>query len=323
MVARPRPDRMRQRGPHTVRVAAPGARGPKDDRRATVSESRNAEPILGAGVTHSEPASNSDPGSTGHGPAAPKRPGPAALVQYVFLVLVAGFGGYWIYAHRAELADAWASVQFWPVVGALVLGMVGAATAVPIWRSVLAGMGSVLGWRSAARIVLIGQLGKYVPGGVWPVIVQARMAREEHVPLVRSGSASLMSLLISVITSLTLGSGRAAAQRGGGAPLLVVGDVAGHPDAHRPAPGGDPLGRSDGQRRASPAHRTSPAHPGSCAGRRGVGVGRSGVAGPAVLPPTRHGQRELAGPAVGHRTVPTRHLGRDSGRVRGCRGRAA
>jgi hypothetical protein len=118
---------------------------------------------------------------------------------------VVGFGGYWIYAHRAELAEAWASVQFWPVVGAMLFGMVGAATAVPIWRSVLAGMGSVLGWRSAARIVLIGQLGKYIPGGVWPVIVQARMAREEHVPVIRSGSASLMSLIISVITSLSLG----------------------------------------------------------------------------------------------------------------------
>ncbi len=130
----------------------------------------------------------------------------AAFAQYIFLAAVVGFGGYWIYAHRAELAEAWASVEFWPVVGAMLFGMVGASTAVPIWRSVLAGMGSVLGWRSAARIVLIGQLGKYVPGGVWPVIVQARMAREEHVPVVRSGSASLMSLIISVITSLSLGA---------------------------------------------------------------------------------------------------------------------
>jgi len=140
--------------------------------------------------------------------AAVRSPGRrrAALLQYLFLVVVAAFGGYWIYAHRDELAEAWDTVSFWPVVGAMLCGMIGAASAVPIWRTVLAGMGSNLGWRSAARIVLIGQLGKYVPGGVWPVIVQARMAREENVPLVRSGSASLMSLIISVISSLTLGA---------------------------------------------------------------------------------------------------------------------
>jgi len=130
----------------------------------------------------------------------------ASILPYLFLALVAGFGGYWVYAHRDELAQAWTSVRFWPIVGALACGMIGASSAVPIWRTVLAGMGSLLGWRSAARIVLIGQLGKYLPGGVWPVIVQTRMAREEHVPVVRSASASLMSLVISVITALLLGA---------------------------------------------------------------------------------------------------------------------
>jgi len=123
----------------------------------------------------------------------------------VFLVLVVGFGGYWIYRHWAELTLAWQTVRFWPVVGAFALGMAGAGSAVPIWRSVLGGTGRALGWRSSARIVLIGQLGKYLPGGVWSVIAQARMAREEGVSLMRSGSASLLSLLIAIVSAISLG----------------------------------------------------------------------------------------------------------------------
>lgn len=154
--------------------------------------------------------SGPDPSSTpgpvpDPGPGQPRR-GRLAWLQWVFLALVLGFGGWWVVSQWDALAAAWDQVRFWPVVGALTCGLIGAGTAVPIWRTVLAGMGSRLRWRSAARIVLIGQLGKYVPGGIWPVVVQSRMAREEHVPLVRSAAASLMSLIISLISAIALGA---------------------------------------------------------------------------------------------------------------------
>lgn len=138
----------------------------------------------------------------------PDRPTRGKLVwlQWVFLALVLGFGGWWVVSQWDDLAQAWEAVRFWPVAGALVCGLVGAASAVPIWRTVLSGMGSTLRWRSAARIVLIGQLGKYVPGGIWPVVVQARMAKEEDVPLVRSAAASLMAVIISLISAIALGA---------------------------------------------------------------------------------------------------------------------
>jgi len=41
------------------------------------------------------------------------------LLPGIFLVLVVGFGGYWIYRHWAELTLAWQTVRFWPVAGAL------------------------------------------------------------------------------------------------------------------------------------------------------------------------------------------------------------
>lgn len=127
-------------------------------------------------------------------------------LQWVFLALVLGFGGWWVVSSWDDLSQAWQSVRFWPVVGALACGLLGAGSAVPIWRTVLSGMGSKLRWRSAARIVLIGQLGKYVPGGIWPVVVQARMAKEENVPLVRSAAASLMAVIISLISAIALGA---------------------------------------------------------------------------------------------------------------------
>jgi len=52
----------------------------------------------------------------------------------------------------------------------------------------------------------MGQLGKYIPGGVWTVIAQATMAKELHVPRARSGTAGLMAILLAVIASSILGA---------------------------------------------------------------------------------------------------------------------
>jgi hypothetical protein len=69
------------------------------------------------------------------------------------------------------------------------------------WRSVVADLGARLPYGLAARVFFVGQVGKYVPGSLWPVIVQAELARR-HVARRLTASATVLLLLLSAATAL-------------------------------------------------------------------------------------------------------------------------
>lgn len=73
------------------------------------------------------------------------------------------------------------------------------------WRTVVDELGSRLAVPQAARIYFVGQVGKYVPGSVWPVLVQMEMGREAQVPRSRMAVSFLLSLLVSVVVGLSIG----------------------------------------------------------------------------------------------------------------------
>jgi uncharacterized membrane protein YbhN (UPF0104 family) len=109
----------------------------------------------------------------------------------------------------------WAVASEWPdvrravqeldgrwVVLALLGTVVNVALAGMVWRSVLADLGSKLRLPVAARIFFVGQLGKYLPGSVWPVVMQTELGRDHQVPRRRIVTASVVSLLLSVASAL-------------------------------------------------------------------------------------------------------------------------
>ena len=49
------------------------------------------------------------------------------------------------------------------------------------WSAVLSGLGSHLGRHDSLTIYFAAQLGKYVPGSVWPAVIQARLGRRNGV----------------------------------------------------------------------------------------------------------------------------------------------
>ena len=88
-----------------------------------------------------------------------------------------------------------------------------AATAVNLvfvafmWRAALDDLGSGsttprLGTLAAARVFFVGQLGKYLPGSVWPIVVQAELASEHGVPRRRTATASIVSILVAVAAAI-------------------------------------------------------------------------------------------------------------------------
>lgn len=73
------------------------------------------------------------------------------------------------------------------------------------WRAVLAELGSRLPLRDAARIYFVGQVGKYLPGSVWPALVQMELGRSAGVPRSRMGVSFVLALALSLLTGAVIG----------------------------------------------------------------------------------------------------------------------
>lgn len=70
------------------------------------------------------------------------------------------------------------------------------------WRAILADLGSPLPLLPALRVFFLGQLGKYVPGSVWPVLAQMELGKEHGVPRARSGAVGLLTVAVSLVAGL-------------------------------------------------------------------------------------------------------------------------
>jgi uncharacterized membrane protein YbhN (UPF0104 family) len=70
------------------------------------------------------------------------------------------------------------------------------------WRAVLADLGSQVALSAGMRIFFVGQLGKYLPGAVWPLLAQVRLGRDHQVPRRASAATVLIIMAISVGTGL-------------------------------------------------------------------------------------------------------------------------
>lgn len=86
---------------------------------------------------------------------------------------------------------------------ALVLGGLGAS--VLIWRVALRELGSTVHIAAAAKIYLVGQLGKFLPGSAWALAVQMELATQAGVPRVKSVAAGIVAIGVNVATGLAMG----------------------------------------------------------------------------------------------------------------------
>lgn len=74
------------------------------------------------------------------------------------------------------------------------------------WRALFDdGAGATLPVRAAARVYFVGQLGKYVPGGVWSIVAQAELGRTYGVTRSRSAAVAIGALGVHAVTSVIAG----------------------------------------------------------------------------------------------------------------------
>lgn len=119
----------------------------------------------------------------------------ALLVALILLVLA-------VVGQRHTISRAADRLSVTAVLAALVMVLIGLGASGLAWRALLAGFGARLPVRPAFRVFFLGQLGKYLPGSVWPVIAQVELSRDLGVTSSQAGGAGVVALALSPPTAV-------------------------------------------------------------------------------------------------------------------------
>lgn len=124
------------------------------------------------------------------------------LLRVALLLLALALCVVAVWSQRHELADALPRLHWYTVVLAELAVWVAMVCIMQSWRVLLIDLGSDLPLSSAARIFYLSQLGKYVPGSVWPLLAQVELGREHNVPARRSATVGVLILVLSIAAGL-------------------------------------------------------------------------------------------------------------------------
>ena len=124
----------------------------------------------------------------------------ALLLAAALALAVGSLAAQWpdVRAGAAELSVG-------PTAGAVVAVLLSLGANLLAWQAMLAGLGVVVPLRRAARIFFVGQLGKYVPGSIWPVVAQMELGAGYGLSRSVIGAAGLLTLGVAVPVGLLLG----------------------------------------------------------------------------------------------------------------------
>ena len=137
---------------------------------------------------------------------APKPSRRADLLALVFVVVAVGVAVWALRDDFPSMLDALGRISWWrPLVAfaGIVLGLLATAE---VWKHCLGALGSPVSSRDAREIFFPAQVGKYLPGSVWPFLAQMKFARERGVPGGMALLAGSVFLVVHTVTSVLVGA---------------------------------------------------------------------------------------------------------------------
>jgi uncharacterized membrane protein YbhN (UPF0104 family) len=106
-----------------------------------------------------------------------------------------------ILTKREQVGDAFAQLNGITLIASLLLGL-GAMTLIGyVWTRMLVTRGHHAPPRSAMAWYFAGQLGKYVPGGIWPIVGRAELAVRGGVPRPDAYAATGLSMVTTYLAA--------------------------------------------------------------------------------------------------------------------------
>jgi uncharacterized membrane protein YbhN (UPF0104 family) len=104
-----------------------------------------------------------------------------------------------------EVSETVAEIGPAAIVFALALSVLGLGLSALTWRLALAELGGKVSVAAGMKIYLVGQLGKYIPGSVWAVVIQMELARAAAVRRTQAVGAIIVAVAINILTGSALG----------------------------------------------------------------------------------------------------------------------
>jgi glycosyltransferase 2 family protein len=157
-----------------------------------------------------------------------RRGNPKKLATYAFFLLALAAAAWAIASRGSQLTKAVQHLSILALVGSFAAGLLGILALYASWLAAVTDGQVDLPFREGLRIYGVGQIGKYLPGSVWPVLTQAQLGRRLGISPLRMASGALLALAVSVSGGLVLGcvllplSGDNAARTLWWAPLVAV-----------------------------------------------------------------------------------------------------
>jgi uncharacterized membrane protein YbhN (UPF0104 family) len=121
--------------------------------------------------------------------------------RVVYTVLTVALATWAVTGEREAVLAAAGRLSPGAVALAVLATLANLLTSMMIWRTALADLGSPLPLATAGRIYFVGQLGKYLPGSVWPMVAQAELGRDHGVPRKRTATATVVMLLMGITSA--------------------------------------------------------------------------------------------------------------------------
>jgi uncharacterized membrane protein YbhN (UPF0104 family) len=128
-----------------------------------------------------------------------------AWLRRGLLLVVLGFAVWAVIGRRTELAAALRELSPASVGLAFVPALLAAGVSLLMWRTMLAEFGFRLPLGSAARIFYVSQLGKYVPGSAWSILMQVDLGRRYGIARRTNVAVGVLVVVVAVTTGLALG----------------------------------------------------------------------------------------------------------------------
>ena len=110
-----------------------------------------------------------------------------------------------------EVSDAFSQVDAINLVLSLLLGLAAMTSIGWIWVTMIVARSHNVRHRNAMSWYFTGQLGKYVPGGIWPIVGRAELAVRNGIPRIDAYASTGLSLVTTYAAAVvTIGIGAAA-----------------------------------------------------------------------------------------------------------------
>jgi hypothetical protein len=124
--------------------------------------------------------------------------------KWVFAAVSFSLCAWALASQWSEVTVGLAEIGVWRTLASAPFMLLGLAMGMLSWKILLGAMGSRLPLLDAASMYFMGQIGKYVPGSLWPVAAQMELGKHYRISRSRSATSILLAICVSMATGVAV-----------------------------------------------------------------------------------------------------------------------